>query len=420
MNIARRVREQGAEFVATGNVLLDAITGRLDDPTGAYNIALKDNLTALSEADNWKEARKEWRATGNVWYVPMNDDAEDVLPSPHNQSHPHYCICGHSIAWHFEIENTENNRIEIVGSEHIGFWMIVRHLIENLEMPEDEVTEERVKEWVLEAVNSMKSEWWWKENGEEFEKMFEVVREVDLFINTRQGKPYQDYETARTEYAKLIRKKAEGKMGTPHYFMASIVWRWNHPDNTKAQTNIRGYPNNRLWNDLLIFYFNIGKHKETINVATAERKERLAEIKQRKEAEEAQRRVREKEENILYRKRRAETQKRIEKEQKEIALRIPNFCEKHNIPIFTAESHGNNDWEISFLVDMIGKIHSGNFMSEKQLLRTIRIVKGEDDKATEKQLSYIRKLGGIPNADLTKRDASQMIDELKNPSGEEE
>jgi hypothetical protein len=420
MNIARRVREQGAEFVATGNVLLDAITGRLDDPTGAYNIALKDNLTALSEADNWKEARKEWRATGNVWYVPMNDDAEDVLPSPHNQSHPHYCICGHSIAWHFEIENTENNRIEIVGSEHIGFWMIVRHLIENLEIPEDEVTEERVKEWVLEAVNSMKSEWWWKENGEEFEKMFEVIREVDLFINTRQGKPYQDYDTARTEYAKLIRKKAEGKMGTPLYLMASIVWRWNHPDNTKAQINTRGYPNDRLWNDLLIFYFNIDKHKETINVASVEREERLAEIKQRKEVEEAERVEREKEQKIQHRKRRIEAQKRLEKERKEIALRIPNFCEKHNIPVFTAESHGNNDWEISFLVDMIGKIHSGNFMSEKQLLRTIKIVKGEEDMATENQLSYIRKLGGTPNADLTKRDASQMIDELKNPSGEEE
>jgi seryl-tRNA synthetase len=209
-------------------------------------------------------------------------------------------------------------------------------------------------------------------------------------------------------------------MGTPLYLMASIVWRWNHPDNTKAQINTRGYPNDRLWNDLLIFYFNIDKHKETINVASVEREERLAEIKQRKEVEEAERVEREKEQKIQHRKRRIEAQKRLEKERKEIALRIPNFCEKHNIPVFTAESHGNNDWEISFLVDMIGKIHSGNFMSEKQLLRTIKIVKGEEDMATENQLSYIRKLGGTPNADLTKRDASQMIDELKNPSGEEE
>ena len=36
--------------------------------------------------------------------------------------------------------------------------------------------------------------------------------------------------------------------------MASIVWRWNHPNNPKAQINTRGYPNRKLLQDLDDFY----------------------------------------------------------------------------------------------------------------------------------------------------------------------
>ena len=46
-------------------------------------------------------------------------------------------MCGHPIAWHFEVENTENNTLEILGSEHITNWMIIRHLRENKGIPED-------------------------------------------------------------------------------------------------------------------------------------------------------------------------------------------------------------------------------------------------------------------------------------------
>ena len=50
-----------------------------------------------------------------------------------------------------------------------------------------------------------------------------------------------------------------------------------------------------------------------------------------------------------------------------------------------------------------------------KLKRVIKIINREDEPATEKQLAYIRALGGEPNPNLTKRKASDMIDQLKNP-----
>ena len=407
------IRMHGGEFIAAGDIIADAVGGKWDNPSGAFNVALKENLTKISVADDWSEARKEWRATGNLWYVPMKDDAVEVLPEPHKSSHPHYCICGHPIAWHFEIENTENGRTEIVGSEHIGFWMIVRHMVENLNIPEDMVTQERVKEWIAEAVKSMKAEWWWSQYGEEFEEWFTAIRELDAVLNTRQGKNYWDRDTERMEYQLLIRKKAEGKMGTPDYQMASIVWRWNHPDNPKAQIHTRGYPNERLWNDLQIFYFSLARHQETFNQKNEERANRINEVAEEKRirAEEEVRRQQE------WEARRAEDRRRRQEElDEQNRLRetaVERTCEEWGIPELTSET-GRNDWEKSFLGEMIKKIKDNSYISPKQKNRIIKIANRLDDEATEKQLAYIRKLGGTPNPNLTKQQASQMIDELLN------
>ena len=64
---------------------------------------------------------------------------------------------------------------------------------------------------------------------------------------------------------------------------------------------------------------------------------------------------------------------------------------------------------------MIKKFNSLDYISEKQTQRVIKIIIREDDPATEKQLSYIRALGGEPNPHLTKIKASKLIDQLKNP-----
>ena len=43
-----------------------------------------------------------------------------------------------------------------------------------------------------------------------------------------------------------------------NYKMASVIWRWNHPDNPKPQVQTRGYPNQQLHQDVMMFYFNLG------------------------------------------------------------------------------------------------------------------------------------------------------------------
>ncbi|QDP53568.1 MAG: hypothetical protein GOVbin556_32 [Prokaryotic dsDNA virus sp.] len=412
MNRARHVRMNDREFIATGDIISDAVGGKWHNPSGAYNVALKDNLTELSVSDDWAEARKEWKATGNVWYIPLNHTINDVLPEPHNNAHPHECICGHKIAWHFEIENTENGRLEIVGSEHIGFWMIVRHLIENLNIPEDMVTQERVKEWITEAVKSMKAEWWWKTHGEQFEEWFNAVKELDLIINTRKGKTYWDTDTGRNEHQILLRKKSEGTLGTPDYQMASIVWRWNHPDNDKtAQINTRGYPNDRLWNDLMIFYFNLEKHQNTFDEMNREREERVAHIVEERRQAAERRRLEQERWEEQRRVRREEANAREEEQQRLKDAALETFCQDNEINEFSADN-GRNDWEKSFLREMIYRINNLQYLSEKQRRRVIKIINREDEKATEKQLAYIRKLGGTPNQYLTKGKASKLIEEL--------
>ena len=125
---------------------------------GALNQALISRLTEISVSDEWDVAKHEWRATGNVWYRPLRYEGTQIqeLPSPHQENHPNYCVCGHPIAWHFEVENTENGTKEILGSEHITNWMIIRHLIEDKGIPESAITEEKIIKWMKEAVKTMK------------------------------------------------------------------------------------------------------------------------------------------------------------------------------------------------------------------------------------------------------------------------
>ena len=48
--------------------------------------------------------------------------------------------------------------------------------------------------------------------------------------------------------------------------MASIVWRWNHPDNPRRQRDSkRGTPNDKLMEDLVLFKINMQKHLDIVN-----------------------------------------------------------------------------------------------------------------------------------------------------------
>ena len=388
----------------------------------------------------------EWIVTDNVWYIPFGEDANVVLPNEHCvgeglHSHPHECLCGHPIVWHFEIENTENNNKQIVGSEHIESYMVIRHF-ESKGYDITEVTEDMIDEWINEKVKALKAQWWWDLHGEQFEEWFEEIRELDLRVNIRDTGRYRwDYTTRRNTSIKAIRKRAEGTFGTPHYKMASIVWRWNHPDNSKRQIETRGYPNERLWNDLQMFYILSQSYKDVVAAEDAEIAQRVehlaeqdrlaAEKREREHKELAERRARQK----ARREKEAIEEAELEgiKEERRIAAVIADrmnadnknevfmdMCEYYDLPPFTP-AIATKDWDKRFLTDIIGQLSKGKELSDRQLQFLRNIVVDEPLPATDKQKWYIQKLGGedyVFPENINRREASELIEKLKGEQNE--
>tara|TARA_A100001201_G_scaffold143181_2_gene143746 strand:+ start:6835 stop:7872 length:1038 start_codon:yes stop_codon:yes gene_type:complete len=316
--------------------------------SGALNKALIERLTKESVSDNWEEAKHEWRATGNTWYIPLRDKDAERLPEVHQHKHPHYCICGHEIAWHFEIENTENGELEILGSEHITNWMIIRHLIEHKGVNPEAITEELIQEWLKEAVKSMKAEWWWNEYGDEWEELFNEVKELDLRVNVREKGRKYSYQTRRYEPTYVIAKTKKGSLGK----MASVVWRWNHPNNARRQIETRGYPNERLWRDVQLLYA---------------KKERFTKMMDNKDEEKAARI-----EYLNPTKKIAEDIRATTYEQQSNEL-FTEALALYDLPYFSSED-GKNTWEKNFLVSIRQQIIDGKELSLKQLNKVIKII----------------------------------------------
>jgi hypothetical protein len=395
-----RAMENVTEYMAIGEHVDSDAIGVGMNPNGPYNKALMTRMTELSVADNWDEAKKEWRITGEVWYIPLsNHYGHERLPQVHQDKHPRECLCGHRIAWHFEVENTENGELEVLGSEHVTNWMIIRHLIEECGIPLDAITEDKIAEWVKAAVKSMKHDWWWNEWGEEFEELFNEVKELDLRVNVRKKGRYWDHKTRGYEDKWVIAKTKKGSLGR----MASVVWRWNHPDNPKAQINTRGYPNERLWRDIQLLYAMYEEKKEVIDAIEADYEQR-AEEGQKANAE---------------RVRRQEIQ-RIASEERNAQMRVQDdeaitkACEFYDLPFVSADA-GKNDWERKFIRDMRSRLINSQELSERQIQRLLMILEpdaGHVSLATYKQIGYIKKLGGEVQEGLTKQQASDMIGEL--------
>ena len=77
---------------------------------------------------------------------------------------------------------------------------------------------------------------------------------------------------------------------------------------------------------------------------------------------------------------------------------------------------GKGAWEKKFLNDMSNRIIKRQTLSVNQLNALLRIISADESEptpASSKQISYIKSLGGEPPENLTKRDASEMITELK-------
>jgi len=431
---------------------MESIVAKRELGSGRWDKALKRKMVELSVADNYDEAKEEWIATGEVWWAGNEEVPDWVANSQMGQGK---CLCGHIVVYHFQIINTENGVVECVGSDHINTYLIMRAIAEDEGISINAITDEKIQAWIDVRTKSMKAEAWWKANGAGFEMMFDSVKEMDLFFNVREtNKTFYDAEIETYSTEKHIRKRAEGQFGSADYKMASIVWRWNHPDNPKAQINTTGYPNDNLMKDLSLFYVMRAQYLPQFNKAKKEREQRIFEIAERKrraeerfERERIRRQEREAErlriynlpENVEKRRLQAiEEEKRLaearemrrlqeiedEKRRKARAIQkqmeqedtlkdnnseFENMCGYYGIPAFD-ESYAGNDWEREFLSSVKEQMLSGKSMSDRQLNTMRRILTQEP--ATSKQINYLISLGYEgPVIDLTKMQASKLISE---------
>ena len=266
---------------------------------GRWDKILMRRMVELSVADNYDEAKEEWLATGEVWWRGNGNIPQWVLEARNGEGK---CLCGHPIVYHFQITNTENGIIECVGSDHINSYMIMRQISEEYEREIGEITEQEVEQWLKVRVGSMKAEAWWAENGEQFEKMFEKVKEVDLWKNTRIKEYTWSNEHRRSKPVRVLRKKGKGKFGSSNYQMASIVWRWNHPENPKNQQTVHGYPNDNLMADLYLYSLTCDNDIIQMNnekAIWAKYAREVAELREQRRIRQAEQRAREAEQRRL-------------------------------------------------------------------------------------------------------------------------
>ena len=371
---------------------------------GRWDMKLKAEMVRLSKADTYNGAKQEWIATGNVWWRTLGEQPDWV-------QRVQYCMCGHHITYHFEIHNTETDVRRAVGSDHINSYLILRAISEATGLESNAITEEMIEEWITVRVEALKTTAWWNVNGEDFTEMFDDIKELDLRLNVREkkGKYRYDEQLRASVPITSIRKKGVGSFGDPDYEMASIVWRWNHPDNTRAQINGRGYPNDKLWSDLIMFWAFIEEHKEKVakdDEMVAKRIEELndldAKLQVKRQAMIGK--------NALLRSARKEKDD----------TKFNTICDYFGFRVFS-EDDGTNDWERNFLHDMRIRLTRGNEPSERQTQTLNKIVKRNDKPASEAQKSYVKALGwegretDIPD---TNRAISILIDKLKENNEE--
>lgn len=431
---------------------METIVAKRELGNGRWDRALKRKMVELSVADNYDEAKEEWIATGEVWWRGNDDNIPDWVEN--SQMGVGKCLCGHIVVYHFQITNTENGVVECVGSDHINTYLIMRALAEEMQLPIDAITDEQIQEWINVRVKAMKSEAWWKENGTSFEMMFNEVKEMDLYYNTRITGTYWNNELERNDNIRKLVKRGSGNFGGGNYQMASIVWRWNHPDNPKNQQTVHGYPNDNLMKDLALFYVQskglqtefhhyqverqnrkdeVAEQRRMAQMAREERERLRAEAeaeririynlpenveKRRIEAELAEQRrqeqIRINEERRQERQRLAQIElerKALEADRvlKEESMEFTFACANYGIPTFDS-SFASTTWEVDFLVSIKKQMMKKKTLTSPQKTTLSQIVKRA--MPTEKQLQYLKNLG-YEGEVKTKKEASEKISELK-------
>lgn len=350
------------------------IEARRELGTGHYDRKLMERLVALSIADNYNEAKDEWVATGEVWWEGRGGEHPDWL------KHRGECLCGHYVKYHFHIVNTENGVHEVVGSDHINTYMIAREISESEGLDIESITEDMIKEWMNVRVEGMKREAWWKSNGKMFKDVFDEIKEYDLRLNVREKNVVWNTREQKYTYDTVLRKRGSGTFGSTDYEMSSIVWRWNHPDNSRRQRDSRGYPNEKLWNDMMFFWTQVRQMKEQLDAEDADLEKRTQEM------------LRMQSQNVQVKKQNSFEEK----------------CNYFGIPVFDSD-WGFTTWDKNFLGDMKRILAKGRDLSHRQQETLIKVLKR--NTATEKQMKYLQSLG-YEGPLVSKNKASQLIGEL--------
>lgn len=349
---------------------------------------LTGKLLARSKADDYEKAKLEWRITGRVWRDTFQTN-QNVINHP--SQHPNKCLCGHDITYHFEIENTETNILEIVGSTCINNWMVLRHMTETLGQDVKTITEEDIEKWKTMTVQGLIKDAWWEEEGKDFKEVFNEIKDLDLRVNVREtNKDYWDTTLKMRRPTTMLRKTSSGRYGSSTYKMASIVWRWNHPNNPKSQKTTRGYPNDKLLNDLTLFSAFIDNHLTTIEVEDGDIQNRMEHLSQM---------------NLE-----SKDEIRARANESFDDGKFAESCKYFGFRHFT-EKDGVNMWERGFLRSMREHFLQGDEPSEKQAESLNNILLRVILEATGRQKSYLERKG-YPTEyvdTLSKSEASELI-----------
>tara|TARA_R100001377_G_C3194375_1_gene111984 strand:+ start:788 stop:1912 length:1125 start_codon:yes stop_codon:yes gene_type:complete len=341
---------------------------------GRWDRKLKQEMVKLSVADNYEDAKHEWSATGEIWWDFGNGQAPDWV------KHFKHCLCGHKIVYHFEICNDQTGIRECVGSDHINSYLILNEIKARTGLLDEQITDEMIQEWIDVKIKSMKSERWWDECGDDFIDKFEDIREIDLRINVNEKGTYWDNNLSMYRPRTTIRKRSsDGNM-------ASIVWRWNHPDNRRNQQEVHGFPNKKLLDDLEEFH---GMVKP------------LSEQMEREDMEHAQRiKLLHKQKNKLVRRTDDDA--------------IQEMAEFYALSNFTKFSSGNlGEWENTFFTSIKLVLSKHKTLTANQLSTVRELLV----PATEKQINYLLALGFEGDTTLSKRQASRAINERQKQDG---
>ena len=361
---------------------------------GRWDKILKRKMVELSFADTYSEAKDEWETTGKVYKHSHYGQEPDWVQET---GHLGYCLCGRNIAYHFQVENTVTGVKEVVGSDHIGSYLIIRQIMKDANLRQEDITDAMVEDWLKVRIQTMKSDAWWEENGEHFNEMFTAIQQLDARINVKDKLLHISQVIGYYTHSNLM-TRAKGKFGDYGYQMASIVWRWNHADNSKNQVTKYGYPNDRLWADLNLFYalrevhqatvdnedkdiqiqqrfYNESKKRESERAERFREKRRLENLAWEAGREERERlaTIRENERKILQaansKRRREKAKELFEKKSEQFLM----MCDYYNMPseIDTDDLSNHELYSITVIKEMIEEgrtLQSSHLMTLKRIL----------------------------------------------------